>query len=75
MTMQRITCTGGPLHGKRYDVHANTKEFPAKGGTYTVKGARATWTAADSETDLGDALEGLADTPARRGTKTSRAKK
>lgn len=70
MSMRRITCKGGPLNGKRYDVHASTTEFPARGGTYTVTGTRAAWTAADSETDLGDALAGLANVDARADTMT-----
>lgn len=45
MSMRRITCKGGPLHGKRYDVPVGLREFRATGGSYTVSDRQATWTA------------------------------
>lgn len=45
MTMRRVTCKGGPLHGKRYDVPVGIRELRATGGTYTVSDRQATWRA------------------------------
>ncbi|MGO2665685.1 hypothetical protein [Mycetocola reblochoni] len=36
MSMRRITCKGGPLNGKRYDVPVGLAEFATRGGTYKV---------------------------------------
>ncbi|MGK9222056.1 MULTISPECIES: hypothetical protein [unclassified Microbacterium] len=48
-----ITAKGGPLHGKRYDVHITTTRLDVvlPGGHYTVQGTTARWvqhTKADS---------------------------
>lgn len=43
MAIRRITCKGGPLHGKRYDVPVGLSKFDATGGTYRVSEKQATW--------------------------------
>ncbi|WP_156760001.1 hypothetical protein [Microbacterium karelineae] len=49
MAIRRITCKGGPLHGKRYDVPVGLGEFRAEGGTYKITEKQGTWNADDEK--------------------------
>lgn len=46
--MRTVTVKGGPLHGKRYDVHPTATTLDphpaAPNGQYVIRGTTAVWT-------------------------------